>query len=161
MTAPLDSLARTLTFHDKALVKLTRRFERDDWLARLNDGAAHPYWMLCHLTACRAIMLDAAGENADDLGRYRDRFSRGSTPGDETPVALDEARDDFHAAGRRLAEAMRRLDQAAIDQPIERTFPDGSDTLAGMLHFMIGFHEPYHLGQISAIAHRRGKGGLG
>lgn len=159
MSVPLEDLARTFAFHDQVIWKLTHEFDGADWLARVGEARAHPYWLVGHLTAHRAIMIEATGGDPAPFDSYVEGFGRGTEPGESMPIELDRLVGDLREAGQRLVERMRGMTEAELAGPSKRRFPDGSETVGGQLHFM-SFHEAYHIGQLAMIARARGKPGL-
>jgi DinB superfamily len=154
---PLVPLSRRLTFNESFLDKLTADFHDGEWLVRQGEGN-HAQWLLGHLAATRRWALRELGQLSEQEP-WEQHFGMGSHPtplGDDIAPAL--LRESFMKTGHALVKHLATLDEAAANAPF-RKFPDGSDTLAGGMHFL-HFHESYHLGQLGLIRRLLGKPGL-
>ena len=54
-----------------------------------------------------------------------------------------------------MSELFPNITDEAAAEPAAQPMPDGSDTVAGVLHFL-HFHETYHLGQLGLLRRMNG-----
>jgi hypothetical protein len=152
----LAPLARRFAFNDALLDKLTQDFSDAEWLARHGE-VNHAQWLLGHLASTRRWALRELGRSAEEEA-WEQHFGRGARP---TPLSDDIApallREAFLKNGAVLAKHISTLDEAQVAAPF-RSFPDGSNTLGGGMHFL-HFHETYHLGQLGLLRRLCGKPG--
>lgn len=159
MTTPLAELADRFRFDNRFLGVLVDDFDPLDWL-RWPDGGGNPaLWILGHLAATRRDVRRQLGE-ALETADWEALYAMGSEPDqasdDPEPAALI---DEFKSSGDALALLLEEMTTEGAGRTWEQALPDGSDTLAGAMHFYY-FHEVYHLGQLGLIRRMRGKPGF-
>lgn len=157
-SVPLADMAQTFAFHTPALKKLVADFSDQDWLHRPSPDRSHAYWILGHLTACRFILANAAGASLDPQPLMA-QFGKGTQPADQITTPVADLFSQFDSAGEQFTTRLPHLTDEQLGADCGRTFPNGSNTIGGQLHFMT-FHESFHIGQISMIAYARGKESL-
>ena len=157
MLTRIAATAQAYATGTRFMDRLVGDFTPADWAAR--DAAGHdPRWIVGHLAAIRHRVAALAGQ-PQPAAAWETSFARGTSPAD-LPAALDPAEllAAFHAADAVLASAWEGLTDEALDRPLGRAMPDGSDTVAGALAFL-AWHEAYHMGQLGLLRRLAGKPG--
>jgi uncharacterized damage-inducible protein DinB len=106
--------------------------------------AAHSIWVLVlHITAWqRVVVRRLAGEEVREIPLQEDF----PTIQDVSETAWRKAKDELATAHRQLWEAMGRLSEAQLSNPV----PGQRYSVYGMLHGVIQ-HNLYHAGQIALL----------
>ena len=152
----LAALAPRLRFNETLLRSVTKGMDATAWSLVPPGGGNTPHWILGHVVASRRLMLRAAGhELATDP--WEALFGRGAEPGAATDSfpPVEELLADIRASGEVLSELFPAMTDEAAAEPAARPMSDGSDTVAGVLHFLY-FHETYHLGQLGLLRRMNG-----
>jgi len=157
---PLASLSRLYRFNDRLIDLTTEGFSDDDWLHRPSRrGGNHAYWILGHLAHSRRGILRGLGRSVP-TAPWEEHFKRGSKPGEGMDgPAPAELKGDFHSSGETLANRIEEITPEEAAAPYVRKVPDGSQDVAGAMHFML-WHEAGHLGQLTLLRRAVGKPGL-
>jgi len=154
---PMAALSKRFAFNDGFLQQLTEGFEPTDWLHRPGEGN-HAQWLVGHLAATRRSALRLLELRAEEEP-WEQHFDMDCKPtpqsDDIAPELLVEA---FVKNGEVLREHIAQMTAEAGAAEF-RSFPDGSHTVDGGMHFL-HFHECYHLGQIGLLRRAVGKAGL-
>ncbi len=159
MTTPLADLADRFRFDNRFLGILADGLEHLDWLHWPDGGGNPALWILGHLAGTRRVIRRMLGEDLEVLP-WEALYGMGSEPDDAGDGPGPEALiGDFKASGDALSFRLDEITAEEAATPQERTFPDGSNTLEGAMHFFY-FHEVYHFGQLGLIRRMRGKDGF-
>ena len=153
MADTLADLGDRFRFNTAFLRRLTRGFEPEHWSCTLSEsGGNSAHWILGHIAASRRATVRFLGGELEPAP-WESIFTGALTVAGVAgayPEAEFLARN-LQAAGKQLGSILREMGPEQQAQPWEgEPFPDGSDTLGGVAHFM-HFHESYHLGQIGMI----------
>ena len=152
----LAALAPRLRFNETLLKSVIKGMDAPAWGLVPPGGGNTPHWILGHLAASRRFMLRTAGhELATDP--WEALFGRGAEPGAATAPfpPVEDLLADVHASGEIVGELFPAMADEAAAAPAPQPMPDGSDTVAGVLHFLY-FHETYHLGQLGLLRRMNG-----
>jgi uncharacterized damage-inducible protein DinB len=141
-----DAIVRTVTgpmWHGPALDEVLRGVTHQQAAAR-PIPAGHTIWeLVAHLTTWAEVpRARLAGQPRTDVGADED-WPRPPTP---SAAAWTDALERLREAHRALAQAVRVLDDAALEQ----TVPGHDYTVRTMLHGVIE-HGTYHGGQIALL----------
>ena len=152
----LAALAPRLRFNETLLKSVIEGMDGPAWNLVPPGGGNTPHWILGHVAASRRFMLRAAG-HALASEPWEALFGRGAAPGAATDgfPPVEELLTDVHASGEIVSELFPTMTDEAARAPAAQPMPDGSDTVAGMLHFL-HFHETYHLGQLGLLRRMNG-----
>jgi hypothetical protein len=136
----LADLARRYRFNTKTAAVITAALGPDDWALRPPAGGNSPHWILGHVVTTRRALRRMLGEQLEPAP-WEAGFSRGATPGAGTtggeagyPTPADLLAD-LEASDERLGPALAGLDAPARAREVGRSFPDGSTTVGGAVHF--------------------------
>jgi hypothetical protein len=158
MLAEFQAAATAFSLGGLYMDRLVGDFSPADWAVQ--DAVGHdPRWIAGHLAVYRNRVVTLMGLQAPVLP-WEAAFTRGATAAD-VPADLDMAEvvKAFHASGAILAGGWEGLTREAMDKPLGRTLPDGSDTVGGCIRFLV-WHEAYHLGQLGMFRRLAGKSGV-
>jgi uncharacterized damage-inducible protein DinB len=160
MSASIVDLARRFRFNEGLLQLVGEGLTDDEWKRRPSDVGGNPaLWILGHVAMVRRKALQRLGLKMDPAA-WAEHFVPNRAPGDSSawPSAA-ELTGDFRRSGEALAARCAELGADELAEEWGKTFPDGSTTVEGGLHFLY-FHETYHLGQIGLIRRLCGKPGF-
>lgn len=144
----------------------------DDRFAEMpHAGAKHPGWVLGHLTVASGL---AAGLLADDEAEARglagvpQSIAAGAAPGSEpgSDRAAYGGRDELLAELTRVHELCVARLNAADDAHLARPLPIAEyrefwPTIGDAAFYLLGRHEPYHLGQLTSWRRAAGLPAIG
>lgn len=158
MDTALDAHLGTYALNQAILARCLDGFAGGDWTTA--DAQGHTaLWVVGHLATCRQLVLEAAGARPP-AATWTVAFAKGTRPAavprdlDPQPIAAD-----LQASGGTLAAALRALPAEALGRSTGKSWPNGSDTLLGMVGFF-AWHESYHLGQLGLLRRMVGKPGI-
>lgn len=157
----LADLARRYRFNTQTAAVITGALGPGDWALRPAGGGNSPHWILGHVVATRRALRRMLGEQLEPAP-WEASFSRGASPGsgeERDYPAPAELLADLEDSDAHLAPALAGLDAAALRREVGRSFPDGSTTVGGAVHFLY-FHETYHLGQLGLLRRMAGQPGF-
>jgi uncharacterized damage-inducible protein DinB len=113
--------------------------------ARRPEGGVHSIWeLVAHVTSELRYARDLLEGKAEPWVEGRTTWPASPTP---SPMAWAQALTDLEDANRAFVDAVRRLDDARLDQDLGQL----PRTYYVMLHGMIQ-HGAYHAGQIALLA---------
>ncbi|MEM9378326.1 MAG: DinB family protein [Planctomycetota bacterium] len=159
MASALERVAKRFDFNGKLLQVAIEGFPDDAWSYTPDGGGNTAHWILGHLVIARRGALRMSGVDVAPEP-WEEAFARDAKPeGTEGFPPITDLAAAFHAAGSALADHIASMDDETASAPAPRSFPDGSDTIGGVLDFM-QFHETYHLGQIGLIRRANGLPGF-
>jgi hypothetical protein len=158
MTTALDAHLGTYALNQAILARCIDGFAGGDWTrADAQDHTA--LWILGHLATCRRLVRSSAGDQPPPAA-WTAAFAKGTRPAD-VPHDLDpgEVLADLIASGEGLCTVLRTLPDEVLGRSTGKAWPNGSDTLLGMVGFF-AWHESYHLGQLGLLRRTVGKPGI-
>jgi hypothetical protein len=148
METILHSLTYSIDFLDEQLADVTEQ----QMVMRPDDSMNHPAWTLGHLSYTLNLIGTVIGLEMSLSEDWAGVYGPGSQPVGDRSVYISkaDALTVLRASRDRLIEAVKRLDDAALDQPFPD--PDYLDVFPTVRHaltqVLVG-HTAFHVGQIS------------
>lgn len=118
--------------------------------------AKHPAWVLSHLAVGGGMMAGCLKSDPTDFAGVPEAWMKTSAPG--CPVSTERGdyagKDELLATLRSVHETLTKAVEAASDGDLAAEFPiaeyrDFFPTNGAAVAYMMAFHEPYHLGQLT------------
>jgi hypothetical protein len=122
-----------------------------------HEGAKNPAWILSHLTIASGMGADYLGDSAGDLAGVPMEWVPLCMPGSEPKAerGLYATKDEIMGHLQRVHGLLAERFMAAGDDRLAQEFPNPDyrsafPTLGDAAYYLMAFHEPWHLGQLSA-----------
>jgi uncharacterized damage-inducible protein DinB len=130
---------------------------QEDSLVRPSGGGNCANWILGHLVSVHNDLMKVAG--ADPVWEDEQLARAGFEPIEDASSAIDwdTLRERFFASRDRCLEAIGRLSDEALAEPMQDPF--GRQTTRGGLLGVLAFHQTYHVGQLGLARRFAGREG--
>jgi hypothetical protein len=153
-----EAMAVAYAYSINATLTHARDLDEGKRLRQLQEGAAHPLWVMGHLTLTLDAVVNSIGLGEDSIlpRSYFDKFMFGPVDADGSSYPpWDEVVETYEAVGRRVVENIRAASDDDLARPPNRDFPEQNadkwSTLGKLLMDEVD-HDAYHRGQMGLIA---------
>lgn len=145
-------------FNSRFMHMLTNDIDPATAAEQPGDVPNHPLWIVGHLAFVSYAGAGLLDPSVAKPAGWSDLFGRGSTPSPNASSypSLAEMISHYDASHETFGRALRDIDPAVYEQDAPEPFKNRFDTMGGVINFMTGPHEMFHLGQLSMW--RRAKG---
>ena len=148
--AEFQNVVSSLGLAGQLVDQAIRTIPSRQWLERPARSSNHVLWLIGHVAATRALMLQALGEDGVKP-RFDSLFAGGTPlPEDTSFPAPDEVADAWREMALRLETSLRTVPPATLTRPIPAGAKSFDGTIGGMLAGG-AFHEAYHVGQLGYL----------
>jgi uncharacterized damage-inducible protein DinB len=147
MDTDLSMTASMFKANTQLFEKATQGIPPDKWLTRPGDDSNHLLWVAGHVVVHRAMALKLLG--GEWSAPWAKLFARGAKLVEQYPEAGEIVRawDDV---SHKLSESLASVSAEALAKPSPKEAPSFGGTVGGQIAFL-GFHETYHVGQMSYL----------
>jgi len=130
---------------NKAIVDISG----EDWFRAPGDDSNHLMWVIGHIIWSRANALKSLN---DELTiPWATFFERGAARADrEHYPAIEELRNSWQEVSERLMDTLSNAPADLLAEAAPKGTPSFDGKISGLVAFL-GFHETYHVGQITYL----------
>ena len=123
--------------------------EPDHWFRKPGDDSNHLTWVLGHLIVHRGHILKTLGVDYDNT--WAELFARGAErTADVDYPSAEEMRNAWEQVSTALTAALKNPSPEVMAQAPPKGLPTFDGKVSGSVAFL-GFHDTYHVGQVSFL----------
>jgi len=129
--------------------KATQGIPPERWLARPSSDSNHLLWIAGHVVVHRAIILKLLG--VEWSAPWAKLFARGAKlVAPEQYPGAGEIQRAWNDVSQNLSTSLANVSAEVLAKPAPKESPSFDQTVGGQIAFL-GFHETYHVGQMSYL----------